>query len=61
MKRVKITEDNFVWHVLTEAEAKRALGQVEVYALYDDDSEALVQSEQELKPSFAGVLMSVLK
>lgn len=49
MKRVKITEDNFVWHVLTEAEAKRALGQVEVYALYDDDSEALVQSEQEIE------------
>lgn len=23
MKRVKITEDGFVWHVLTEAEANR--------------------------------------
>lgn len=30
MKRVKITEDGFVWHVLTEAEAKQALGNVEV-------------------------------
>ena len=29
MKRVKITEDGFVWHVLTEAEAKQALGKVE--------------------------------
>lgn len=26
MKRVKITEDNFVWHVLTEAEAKAGVG-----------------------------------
>lgn len=28
MKRVKITSDNFVWHVLTEAEAKQVLGKV---------------------------------
>lgn len=49
MKRVKITDDGFVWHVLTEAEAKQALGKVEVFALYDDDSEALVESECEIE------------
>lgn len=49
MKRVKITSDNFVWHVLTEAEAKQALGKVEVFALYDDDSESLIESETEIE------------
>ena len=49
MKRVKITSDNFVWHVLTEAEAKQALGKVEVFALYDDDSESLIESEAEIE------------
>lgn len=49
MKRVKITEDGFVWHILTEAEAKQALGQVEVFALYDDDSESLIKSQDEIE------------
>lgn len=49
MKRVKITSDNFVWHVLTEAEAKQALCKVEVFALYDDDSESLIESEAEIE------------
>lgn len=49
MKRVKITSDNFVWHVLTETEAKQALGKVEVFALYDDDSESLIESEAEIE------------
>lgn len=49
MKRVKITADNFVWHVLTESEAKQALGKVDVYALYDDDSESLIESETEIE------------
>ncbi len=49
MKRVKICEDGFVWHVLTESEAKRAMQYVEVYKLYDDDSEALIESESEIK------------
>lgn len=49
MKRVKITSDNFVWHVLTEAEAKQALSKVEVFALYDDDSESLIESEAEIE------------
>ena len=48
MKRVKITEEGFVWHVLTEAEAKQALGNVEVFALHDDDSESLIESETEI-------------
>ncbi|GAE14616.1 hypothetical protein ACTMKN_11005 [Bacteroides pyogenes] len=49
MKRVKITEDGFVWHVLTEAEAKQALGKVEVFALYDDDSESLIENEKDIE------------
>lgn len=49
MKRVKITEDGFVWHVLTETEAKQALGKVEVFALHDDDSESLIESETEIE------------
>lgn len=49
MKRVKITEDGFVWHVLTEAEAKQALSNVEVFALHDDDSESLIESETEIE------------
>lgn len=49
MKRVKITEDGFVWHVLTEAEAKQALSNVEVFALHDDDSESLIENETEIE------------
>ncbi len=48
MKRVKVCDDGFVWHVLTEVEAIRAFGQVEVFALYDDDSEALIENEDEI-------------
>lgn len=48
MERIKITSDNFVWHILTSSEAKQIFERVEIYALHDDDSESLIESEAEL-------------
>lgn len=52
MKRVKITEDGFVWHVHSEAEARRLFGEQTLYALYDDDTEAEIESMEELDTMF---------
>lgn len=50
MKRVKITKDDrFVWHVLNKGEALHYMRiGIPVYKLYDDDSEGLVESEDQL-------------
>ena len=52
MKRVKINYDGFVWHVRTEAEAKQLFGEQTLYALYDDDTEAEIENEEELEAMF---------
>lgn len=50
MKRVKITEDGFVWKVLTKNEAKAVLdsGCFSLYALYEDDTEREITTYEEL-------------
>lgn len=48
MKRVKINDDGFVWHVRTEAEAKQLFGEQTLYALYDDDTEAEIEFQSTL-------------
>ena len=52
MKRVKINDDGFVWHVHTKAEEKRMFGEQTLYAMYDDDTEAEIESEEELEEMF---------
>jgi hypothetical protein len=46
---IKVTKDGFVWLVVTE-KAKEILssGLFELYELYDDDSECLIPSMDEL-------------
>ena len=47
---IKTTQDNFVWKVLTENEAKLvfATGVFELYILYSDESDALVETFEEI-------------
>ena len=52
MKRVKINDDGFVWHVRTEAETKKIFGEQTLYALYDDDTEAEIENEEVLEAMF---------
>lgn len=49
-KTIKITEDNFVWRLLTIEQAK-AFFRADIdslYALYDDDTESLVHDIEEI-------------
>ena len=48
---MKITKDNFVWKILTLEEAKElfVIGLFEIYCIYPDDSEALLQEFDELE------------
>ena len=47
---IKVTEDNFVWKVLTEGQAKFVFisGVFELYILYSDESDTLVESIDEI-------------
>ncbi len=48
MEKIKVTkEDNFVWRVLTREEAIVCwyAGCFELYILYDDDSEGLIEDK----------------
>ena len=49
MKTVKLTNDKFVWHLLSVNKAKDffKIG-YPIFILYDDDSEALINNEEEL-------------
>jgi len=51
---MKITKDNFVWKLLTEEQAEWVffLDIFELYELLDDDSERLVNNEEEIKAIF---------
>ena len=48
---IKVTEDNFVWKVLNEGQAKFVFisGVFELYILYIDESDALVESIDEIE------------
>lgn len=51
-RRFKITkEDKYVWEIISDEQARKifASGEEEVFILYDDDSEGLVESEEELE------------
>lgn len=41
-----------MWHVHSEAEARRLFGEQTLYALYDDDTEAEIESMEELETMF---------
>ena len=46
---IKVTKDNFVWKIVThKAHAIFASGLFELYVLYDDDSEGLIEDLEDL-------------
>ena len=47
---IKVTQDNFVWKVLTESQAKLVFisGVFELYLLFDDGSDGLVENIYEI-------------
>lgn len=47
--KMKRMDDGFVWKILTKEEARVLYGTMEVYKLYDDGSEGLVESEEEIE------------
>jgi len=51
---IKVTEDNFVWKVLTEGQAKFIFvsGVFDLYLLFDDDSDTLLESFPEIEKAF---------
>jgi hypothetical protein len=48
---IKVTEDNFVWKVLTEGQAKFIFisGLFDLYVLYVDESETLIEDIKEIE------------
>jgi hypothetical protein len=40
---MKITADGFIWKVIPQNEAETLYGLTDVYRLYEDDSESLVE------------------
>lgn len=48
---IKVTEDNFVWKVLTESQAKFVFisGVFELYLLFDDGTDTLVENIYEIE------------
>ena len=47
-------EDNFVWKVLSKEEAMAifTVGRTELYAIHDDDSETLIEGDEDLERAF---------
>ena len=45
---MKVTKDGFVWLTLNQFQIKKAFTVFELYILYDDDSETLINSTKEL-------------
>ena len=47
---IKVTEDNFVWKILNEGQAKFVFisGVFELYLLFDDGTDTLVESIDEI-------------
>ena len=54
---MKITRDGFVWKLITAEEARKIWDAeiFEIYKLYDDDSEGLIESEERLLEEIAVV------
>lgn len=52
---MKITRDGFVWKLITAEEARKIWDAeiFEIYKLYDDDSEGLIESEERLLEEIA--------
>lgn len=52
---MKITGDGFVWKLITAEEARKIWDAeiFEIYKLYDDDSEGLIESEEQLLEEIA--------
>jgi len=48
---IKVTEDNFVWKILNEGQAKFVFisGVFELYLLFDDDTDTPVESIDEIE------------
>lgn len=48
---MKIIKDGFVWKLLTAEEAEKLwdLDIFEIYKLYDDDSEGLIETKEQLE------------
>lgn len=53
---MKTTQDGFVWKLITAEEAQKiwAAELFEIYKLYDDDSEGLIESEERLLEEITG-------
>ena len=51
---MKITNDKFIWKIVThkQAEALWNTGLFELYILFDDDTEKLIESKEELLYAF---------
>ena len=60
-KTIKVNKDGFVWRIVSKKEAQFIWEHqlMELYVLYDDDSEGLIESkdalEQALQDSFVGI------
>ena len=53
---MKTTQDGFVWKLITAEEARKIwdVELFEIYKLYDDDSEGLIESEERLLEEITG-------
>jgi hypothetical protein len=54
-KNMKVTQDNFVWKLVTEEQAEIifSLEIFDLYAIYYDDSESLIENYDEIRSTFA--------
>ncbi|WP_373804333.1 hypothetical protein [Bacteroides heparinolyticus] len=52
---MKVTKDGFVWKLITGDEARKIWDAelFEIYKLYDDDSEGLIENEERLQEEIA--------
>lgn len=46
---MKVTEDGFIWQIVSPVVAKELFKTVDVFSLYEDDSESLVIYKKEIK------------
>lgn len=51
---IKVTNDNFVWKVLSETQAKFIFisGVFDLYLLFDDESDTLLETFPEIEKAF---------
>lgn len=54
MKNIKITkEDRFVFEVIGYEDARKRFGTEDIYRLYDDDTEGMIMSIEELEEAIS--------